>query len=119
MLRRYIEAFQSGFDEGLKDVQLSFMQSDGGLSPVSSFCGHKAVLSGPAGGYYTDCCKLLEILDDELSPVWRRACREILANRVHVSIIFLTCVVLVQVCWVRPNNAVGRAGSREAADDWL
>ncbi len=51
MLRRYIEAFQSGFDEGLKDVQLSFMQSDGGLSPVSSFCGHKAVLSGPAGGY--------------------------------------------------------------------
>ena len=51
MLHRYIEAFQSGFDEGLKDVQLSFMQSDGGLSPVSSFCGHKAVLSGPAGGY--------------------------------------------------------------------
>lgn len=50
ILHRYIEAFQSGFDEGLKDVQLSFMQSDGGLSPVSSFCGHKAVLSGPAGG---------------------------------------------------------------------
>ncbi|KAK9917414.1 hypothetical protein WJX75_004082 [Coccomyxa subellipsoidea] len=50
-IMRYIEAFQSGFDEGLKDVQLSFMQSDGGLSPVSSFCGHKAVLSGPAGGY--------------------------------------------------------------------
>ncbi|CAL8463366.1 g2900 [Coccomyxa elongata] len=50
-IMRYIEAFQSGFDAGLKDVQLSFMQSDGGLSPVSSFCGHKAVLSGPAGGY--------------------------------------------------------------------
>ncbi len=48
---RYIEAFQAGFDEGLKrHVQLSFMQSDGGLSPVASFCGHKAVLSGPAGG---------------------------------------------------------------------
>ena len=50
MLCRYIQAFQEGFDEGLEHVQLSFMQSDGGLSPVSSFCGHKAVLSGPAGG---------------------------------------------------------------------
>jgi len=50
LLCRYIQAFQSGFDEGLKEVQLSFMQSDGGLSPVSSICGHKAVLSGPAGG---------------------------------------------------------------------
>jgi 5-oxoprolinase (ATP-hydrolysing) len=26
------------------------MQSDGGLSPVEGFSGHKAVLSGPAGG---------------------------------------------------------------------
>jgi hypothetical protein len=42
--------FQEGFDEGLSQVQLSFMQSDGGLSPVASFSGHKAVLSGPAGG---------------------------------------------------------------------
>ncbi|CAK0741638.1 hypothetical protein CVIRNUC_001340 [Coccomyxa viridis] len=50
-IMRYIQAFQGGFDEGLKHVQLSFMQSDGGLSPVSSFSGHKAVLSGPAGGY--------------------------------------------------------------------
>lgn len=51
-IMRYIHDFQSGFDEGLKDrVQLSFMQSDGGLSPVSSFSGHKAILSGPAGGY--------------------------------------------------------------------
>lgn len=48
---RYIHDFQSGFDDGLKEhVQLSFMQSDGGLSPVSSFSGHKAILSGPAGG---------------------------------------------------------------------
>ena len=29
------------------------MQSDGGLSPVSAFSGHKAILSGPAGGYAT------------------------------------------------------------------
>lgn len=48
---RYIHDFQSGFDSGLKDnVQLSFMQSDGGLAPVTSFSGHKAILSGPAGG---------------------------------------------------------------------
>ena len=50
-LCRYIHDFQSGFDAGLKEhVQLSFMQSDGGLSPVDSFSGHKAILSGPAGG---------------------------------------------------------------------
>ena len=55
--RRYIHDFQSGFDEGLKKhVQLSFMQSDGGLSPVSSFSGHKAILSGPAGG-----CAILKL----------------------------------------------------------
>jgi hypothetical protein len=27
------------------------MQSDGGLASVDHFSGHKAVLSGPAGGY--------------------------------------------------------------------
>ena len=47
---RYITAFQRGFDEGLRNVQLSFMQSDGGLAPVDAFSGHKAILSGPAGG---------------------------------------------------------------------
>ena len=48
---RYIRDFQSGFDSGLKNnVQLSFMQSDGGLASVTSFSGHKAILSGPAGG---------------------------------------------------------------------
>ena len=47
---RYIQTFESGFDEGLRNVQLSFMQSDGGLTPVSRFSGHKAILSGPAGG---------------------------------------------------------------------
>jgi hypothetical protein len=48
---RYITTFQSGFDSGLPAVQLLFMQSDGGLAPVDGFSGHKAVLSGPAGGY--------------------------------------------------------------------
>ena len=27
------------------------MQSDGGLAPARSFCGFRAILSGPAGGY--------------------------------------------------------------------
>jgi Hydantoinase/oxoprolinase len=49
--RRYIATFQAGFDGGLGSVQLSFMQSDGGLTPVAGFSGHKAILSGPAGGY--------------------------------------------------------------------
>eukprot|EP00775_Hariotina_reticulata_P006718 gene6718-6939_t len=48
---RYVVAFQSGFDAGLDKVQLLFMQSDGGLAPVNAFSGHKAILSGPAGGY--------------------------------------------------------------------
>ena len=47
---RYIETFQAGFAD-LTDVQLSFMQSDGGLAPTNRFSGHRAVLSGPAGGY--------------------------------------------------------------------
>ncbi|KAL3135323.1 hypothetical protein ABBQ32_007517 [Trebouxia sp. C0010 RCD-2024] len=49
-IMRYIETFQSGFSD-LKEVQLSFMQSDGGLAPTNRFSGHRAVLSGPAGGY--------------------------------------------------------------------
>ncbi|TUD02850.1 5-oxoprolinase [Bagarius yarrelli] len=32
------------------DVDVLFMQSDGGLTPVDQFCGSRAVLSGPAGG---------------------------------------------------------------------
>lgn len=42
--------FLSGFDDGLGDVAVSFMQSDGGLTPASRFSGYKAILSGPAGG---------------------------------------------------------------------
>ncbi|MEW5297314.1 MAG: hypothetical protein WDW36_000531 [Sanguina aurantia] len=48
---RYLRTFQSGFDAGLCDVQLLFMQSDGGLADIHTFSGHKAILSGPAGGY--------------------------------------------------------------------
>ncbi|KAG0557889.1 hypothetical protein KC19_11G164600 [Ceratodon purpureus] len=50
VIRLYLSGFLSGFDEGLKDVAVSFMQSDGGLTPEHRFSGHKAILSGPAGG---------------------------------------------------------------------
>ena len=67
-IARYIAAFQSGFDGGLMaesagggeggggagaaaSSRLAFMQSDGALAPVASFSGHRAILSGPAGGY--------------------------------------------------------------------
>ncbi len=47
----YLESFKQGFDENLvEDVRLSFMKSDGGLTPVDDFGGHQAILSGPAGG---------------------------------------------------------------------
>jgi 5-oxoprolinase (ATP-hydrolysing) len=56
---RYVADFKSGFEQGLESVlpggkhcptRLSFMQSDGGLTPVQYFSGHRAVLSGPAAG---------------------------------------------------------------------
>mmetsp|Transcript_1761 Transcript_1761/g.2874 ORF Transcript_1761/g.2874 Transcript_1761/m.2874 type:complete len:1237 (-) Transcript_1761:767-4477(-) len=47
----YVSKFVAGFDENLlRRVQVSFMQSDGGLTSVNRFSGHKAILSGPAGG---------------------------------------------------------------------
>ncbi|CAM6046469.1 unnamed protein product [Sphagnum compactum] len=50
VIREYLSGFLSGFDEGLEKVGVSFMQSDGGLTPEHRFSGHKAILSGPAGG---------------------------------------------------------------------
>ncbi|XP_062377113.1 5-oxoprolinase [Sardina pilchardus] len=49
-IRQYLRGFTSGFRGGLKDVDVLFMQSDGGLTPMEQFCGSRAVLSGPAGG---------------------------------------------------------------------
>ncbi|KAG1152022.1 hypothetical protein G6F37_002401 [Rhizopus arrhizus] len=51
-IQKYIKGFTSGFDDGFEKgtTQLQFMQSDGGLVPVSHFSGFKAILSGPAGG---------------------------------------------------------------------
>lgn len=49
-IAEYIRTFTKGFDQELKNVRLDFMASDGGLTPVSSFLGHSAILSGPAAG---------------------------------------------------------------------
>jgi 5-oxoprolinase (ATP-hydrolysing) len=50
-INRYLAGFKAGFDDKLtENVSLFFMQSDGGLSPMESFRGSKAILSGPAGG---------------------------------------------------------------------
>ncbi|KAG2205414.1 hypothetical protein INT47_007199 [Mucor saturninus] len=51
-IKEYIKGFTRGFDDGFQKgtTQLQFMQSDGGLVPVSHFSGFKAILSGPAGG---------------------------------------------------------------------
>ncbi|VVA20613.1 PREDICTED: 5-oxoprolinase [Prunus dulcis] len=50
VIKEYLSGFMSKFDEGVEKVNVLFMQSDGGLAPESRFSGHKAVLSGPAGG---------------------------------------------------------------------
>uniref|UniRef100_A0A3Q1IL25 5-oxoprolinase, ATP-hydrolysing n=1 Tax=Anabas testudineus TaxID=64144 RepID=A0A3Q1IL25_ANATE len=49
-IHQYLKGFTSGFKDCLKDVDVLFMQSDGGLTPMEQFCGSRAVLSGPAGG---------------------------------------------------------------------
>uniref|UniRef100_T1DC93 Putative 5-oxoprolinase n=1 Tax=Cupiennius salei TaxID=6928 RepID=T1DC93_CUPSA len=49
-IKRYVENFSAGFQDQLKDVNVLFMQSDGGLTPMNLFWGSRAVLSGPAGG---------------------------------------------------------------------
>lgn len=49
-IQRYLDGFRSGFQNQLKDLQVLFMRSDGGLTPMHSFSGSRAILSGPAGG---------------------------------------------------------------------
>ncbi|XP_052229279.1 5-oxoprolinase-like isoform X2 [Dreissena polymorpha] len=49
-IKTYVEGFASGFEGGLQNMRVLFMQSDGGLTPVKSFIGSRAILSGPAGG---------------------------------------------------------------------
>lgn len=50
VIKEYLSGFLSKFDDELGKLNVLFMQSDGGLAPESSFSGHKAILSGPAGG---------------------------------------------------------------------
>nr|GEV86430.1 5-oxoprolinase [Tanacetum cinerariifolium] len=50
VIKEYLSGFISKFDDNLGKINVLFMQSDGGLAPESRFSGHKAVLSGPAGG---------------------------------------------------------------------
>lgn len=49
-IRQYLKGFTAGFKNALKNVDVLFMQSDGGLTPMAQFCGSRAILSGPAGG---------------------------------------------------------------------
>ena len=50
-IQRYLHQFTTGFDnEFIQRVNVAFMQSDGGLTTMDKFSGHRAVLSGPAGG---------------------------------------------------------------------
>ncbi|GAB6023455.1 hypothetical protein CHUAL_008235 [Chamberlinius hualienensis] len=49
-IKNYLKGFSSGFQNNLEGVNVLFMQSDGGLTPMSKFNGSKAILSGPAGG---------------------------------------------------------------------
>ena len=50
VIKRYLANFSMGFDSDLSKVRVSFMQSDGGLTPMDAFWGNRAILSGPAGG---------------------------------------------------------------------
>lgn len=50
VIKDYLSGFMSRFEGGAEQVNVLFMQSDGGLAPERRFSGHKAVLSGPAGG---------------------------------------------------------------------
>eukprot|EP00051_Salpingoeca_urceolata_P022212 m.356716 g.356716 ORF g.356716 m.356716 type:complete len:1301 (+) comp19933_c0_seq2:767-4669(+) len=49
-IHRYIQGFRSGFVGNLAGCNVSFMQSDGGLTSIDRFIGSRAILSGPAGG---------------------------------------------------------------------
>jgi 5-oxoprolinase (ATP-hydrolysing) len=49
-IKNYLEGFASGFKDNLAGTNVLFMQSDGGLTPMQSFNGSRAILSGPAGG---------------------------------------------------------------------
>ena len=49
-IKKYLSGFSSGFRDKLAGANVLFMQSDGGLTPMNTFNGSRAILSGPAGG---------------------------------------------------------------------
>lgn len=49
-IKDYVSSFVCGFKDNIKDVSVLFMQSDGGLTPMTMFSGSRSILSGPAGG---------------------------------------------------------------------
>ena len=49
-IKKYLQGFSAGFKNNLAGVNVTFMQSDGGLTPMESFIGSRAIISGPAGG---------------------------------------------------------------------
>lgn len=49
-IQTYLNSFKKGFTHQLKDTNILFMQSDGGLVKADYFSGCRAILSGPAGG---------------------------------------------------------------------
>jgi len=48
-ITRFVHSFLNGFREP-DNTRVLFMRSDGGLEEARSFSGHRAILSGPAGG---------------------------------------------------------------------
>ncbi len=50
VIKKYIENFKAGFEDGLKNTELLFMKSDGSLCDENEFRGFNSILSGPAGG---------------------------------------------------------------------
>ena len=48
-IKKFVHSFLEGFEDPTS-VNVLFMRSDGGLENARTFSGHRAILSGPAGG---------------------------------------------------------------------
>lgn len=59
-VKRYVQGFASGFKNNLEGTKVLFMQSDGGLTPMNTFNGARAILSGPAGGVSIKCISVTD-----------------------------------------------------------
>ena len=131
--RRYIEAFQAGFDAGLARVPVYFMQSDGGLTSVGDFSGHKAILSGPAGasgcnGATGDTvavpaagCSVVPWAGWlRRRPRHRGGCRLRHCPGTAAQLSTASaCHLCRRLCGLRRDDALGRRRRQPAAYDWL